>query len=318
MRSSPEHAGLRWDADDGLPRCVTSSDGTVLVRAWPELEGRGLWLRLPDGREIGLRFDAIDHPVLGRCDAIHDHDGEVLALSSRVDWRHPREIPALDRPGALPRGAGTALLNLLAWQATRAGTGPLRYHGPYPSLALWRSLRASFRAPAPDAQDRFLADAQARALAGRRGEIDVDFHPDPHAWGWPHPRICVQRRGDVVERVYLDGRPYDRGSTGPWRLDDRGERLVAVIALGTEIWCERLSLDPSGGLLDDPRPLPGVPLDLQGAPLPRPVVEVLGEVIAAQAPDLLAPEIRALLGSTSLRWGEPGDDLAAWRDGALE
>lgn len=314
------NTGLRWEFEDGLPRRVTSHDGTVLVRSQRDPDGTRLLLRLPDATEISLGLDAADHPILGRCDVVESPDGRRLALGSRVDWRRPMQIPALDRPGALPRGAGTAILNLLAWQAHRANTGPLRYAGPYPSLSLWRSLQASFTVdePAHDAQARFLADAQGRALAGTRGEIPVDFHPHPHAWHWPAPRICAQQRAGRLERVYIDGYPFDRGGDGPRRLDARGETLVAVVALGDALWCERLTLSPTGQPRTPLQPLPPAPPPLVGTPLPEPVVEVLGEVLVAQAPRLLAPAMRRQLATLRMQWGDPGEPLVRWHGGVLE
>jgi len=311
---------LHWETDDGLPTRVTSSDGTAWITARATSTGTRLHLRRPDHGEIVLALDAADHPVLGRCDAIEHPDGTVLALGSRVDWRQPTSIPALDRPGALPRGAGTAILNLLAWQAQRAGTGPLRYGGPYPSPALFHSLRASFALDEdPDlALTRFVADDEARALNGTRGEIAVDFRPAPHTWTWPSPRVCVQHRAGRVERVYVDGRAFDRSRAAPRRLVVYEDSLAAIIALGEQPWCERLRLSPEGIPLGEPRPLPVGPASLVGTPLPDAVASVLGDVVLARAPRLLQPGMRAVLSATPLRWGDTGDELAAWRDEGLE
>lgn len=279
---------------------------------------RRWWLRLPDHREIGLSLDADVHPLLGRCDRVLDGDGSVLALGTTIDWRRPSRIPALDRPGALPRGAGTALLNLLAWQAQRARSGPLRYAGPYPSEALWSTLGASFRVEAPDeARARFLADAVAR-MSGRALEpIDVDFHPAPHVWTWTSPRVCVQRRHGI-ERVYVDGRPFDREGPGPWRLFEDEDALVAGIELGGERGAELLRLDLEGHPRQEPRGLPPPPAELVGTPLPEPVVEVLCEIVAAQAPRGLEAAVREHLAGAEIRWGDPGSELVRSRPGAFE
>lgn len=311
----------RWDDDpDGLPRRVTSPDGTPLVRRAGDADGDRLWLRLPDHREIALRLDAAEHPVLGRCDAITSADGETLALGRAVDWRRPTEVPALDRPGALPPGAGTALLDFLAWQALRAGTGPLRYHGPYPSLALWQSLQASFRVhePLAQAQARFLADAEARALAGTIAPIDVAFHPAPHTWHWPHARICVQHRVGI-ERVYLDGHPFDPDPTALRRLRREGDDVIACVVVGDTTVAELLRLHATTGQPRlDPAPLPPGPAALVGTALPPAVVEVLGEVVLAQAPRLLQPALRHVLASARIEWGDPGLALVRWRGNALQ
>ena len=309
-----------WQADpDGLPRRVVSADGTPLVRRDSSGPDERLWLRLPDHREIALRLDAADHPVLGRCDVVLGPDGERLAHASAVDWRRPTRIPALDRPGALPPGAGTALLDLLAWQALRAGMGALRYHGPYPSLALWRSLAASFRVDEPlaAAQARFLADAPARALAGTTTPIDVAFHPAPHTWHWPAPRICVQHRAGI-ERVYLDGHAFDPDRAALRRLRAEGDDVVACVAVGSTVWAELLRLGPHGELRRGPVPLPPAPPELLRTLLPPAVVEVLGEVVTAQAPEPLQPALRQVLASAQIGWGDPGLELVRWREGTLE
>jgi hypothetical protein len=315
-----DHAApLRWEVgDDGLPLRVTSVDGTTLVDRDARDPAR-LRLRLPDRRRVTLCLDAAEHPVLGRCDLVLGPAGEPLAHASAVDWRRPDRIPALDRPGALPPGAGTAILDLLAWQAHRAGTGPLRYHGPYPTAALWSALLASFRVDEPlaAAQARFTAQAQARALAGAHGEIDVGFHPAPHAWAWPQPQVCVQHRAGI-ERVWIEGHPYDHDRAALRQLRRDGDELVACVAVGDEPWAERVRLGPRGELRSTLAPLPPAPSDLCGTPLPPPVIAVLGEVIVAEAPAALASPLRELVARVPIGWGDPGPALVGWRDGTLE
>jgi hypothetical protein len=314
-----EPAGLSWEDDDGLPRRVTSRDGTTLVHRDDGDLARRIWLRLPDHRELALCLDAAEHPVLGRCDVVRDASGRVLAHATATDWRGPTRIPALDRPGALPPGAGTAILNLLAWQAVRAGSGPLRYHGPYPTLALWHALAASFRVDEPlaAAQARFTADAEARALAGTFGEIDVAFHPAPHAWAWPRPRICVQHRVGI-ERVWLDGHAFDRDPLGLRRLRSDGDTVIVCIAVGEEVWAEPLRLRANGEPLGEPAPLPAVPPGLCGTLLPPAVIEVVGGVVVAESPRALQPALRHVLSRARIGWGDPGLALVGWHDGTLE
>ncbi|MEM7157892.1 MAG: hypothetical protein AAF799_33940 [Myxococcota bacterium] len=319
MASTPPTTGLQWDTDDGLPRRITSEDGTVLVHRTQDGDAWRLVVRTPEHREVTLVPDATTHPVLGRCDVVLDAEGEVLAHASAIDWRRPQQIPALDRPAALPRGAGTAILNLLAWQAQRATTGPLRYHGPYPSEALWASLQSSFRVDEDPAQARarFMADAEARALAGTRGPIDVAFVPQPHTWTWASPRVCLQRR-DGLERVYVDGRAFDRDGIGPRRLTMVDGVAVAQVVVGSEAMADIARVGPQGRVEGEPGSLPPAPADLVGQPLPDPILPVLAQVLCAQAPRLLQPAVRETLDRVSLRWGDTGDELVAFRGGAFE
>ncbi|MCA9652426.1 MAG: hypothetical protein H6712_11760 [Myxococcales bacterium] len=310
---------LRWEVQDGLPRMVLAPDGTPLIRGEHVDGSWRLHLRLPDHGSITLVLDASTHPVLGRCDLVLDREGKRLARGSAVDWRAPTEIPALDRPGALPRGAGTALLNLLAWQAVRAGSGPLRYHGPYPSEALWTTLRASFRVDGPpdEAEARFVAEGEARAVAGTRAPIDVAFHPEPHTWHWSAPRVCVQRRRGI-ERVYVDGRPFEREGPGPWCLDEQGSEWIAGVRIAGVRWAELLRLDPEGVPRGEPQALPRAPTDLVSSPLPPPVTAVLCEVLVLQAPRLLQPAMRRTMDALELRWGDTAPELVRACDDAIE
>lgn len=318
MRATNTHAQLQWEHRGGLPLRVTSADGTVLVRREPDAPRR-IWLRLPDHRELALDLDATDHPVLGRCDRVRNQHGELLAHASATDWSRPTRIPALDRPGALPPGAGTAILNLLAWQAELSFAGPLRYHGPYPTTALWHALGASFRVHEPHAaaHARFIANAETRAIAGTAAELDVDFHPAPHRWAWSHPRVCVQHR-EGIERVWLDGRPFDPNPASLRQLRREGDVVIACIAVGDDVCAELVRLHASGEPLAEPTTLPPGPTALHGTLLPAAVVGVLGEVIVAQAPRALQPALRHVVDHTRIGWGDPGLDLVGWRDDTLE
>jgi hypothetical protein len=98
-----------------------------------------------DPRALRVDGAVAAHPVLGATHAL-TVDGVEVARMSAIDWRRPAAIPAIDRPGALPPGTGTMLLDTIARLARDAGVPALRYAGPYPTAALWAALAASFRA----------------------------------------------------------------------------------------------------------------------------------------------------------------------------
>lgn len=273
----------------------------------------GFELRLPDGRAIELRPDAALHVVLGRCDVIADEHGHALARLAAVDWARPRSIPALDVPGALPPGAGSAVLNLLATRARDAGVASLRYRGPYPSEALFDTLRGSFAvahgSSTADARERFTADVESAAFAGRSVEPAVDFVPDPHAWSWPDARVCAQHRHGL-ERVWIDGRAWDRDGVGPRRLrrDDHGWRAVfeiadeAVASIGT--------FDDEGRPLGRPLGAIPVPKELVGLELPPAACAVVAEAVTTGAIAPLRAAIAELLRDRPLVFGDSGFELA--------
>lgn len=325
MVGSPVLDRIAFDVQDGRVTRATSPDGNLLYAA--EWSGDALLrmeLALPLGGRIELVTGRGEHPVIGPCDALRRvGESEPLAFCGRVDWAAPLSIPALDRPAALPPGGGTALLNALAWQAARADIPWLRYRGPYPTAALFQSLQSSFRVDGdPEAMlEEFTRDVEAAAIAGRMVDPPVEFVPAPHVWTWPAPRVCVQHRAQI-DRVYVDGhpfdRPLDRASSGSRRLVPDGEDLVACVTLGGRRVAEILRLSPGGEPRGEPGALEDAPGDLCGEPLPEPVVAVLAEAIAADAPRLLRPAVADVLRPGSVRWGDPGLSLVrAEADGVV-
>jgi hypothetical protein len=260
-------------------------------------------LRLPDGATIVVRPGADAHPLLGPCDGIHlvadgahhvDADGEIgpaIARVASVSWARPTCIPAVDVPGALPVGAGSAILNLLATLAAHAGVPSLRYRGPYPTAALFESLLKSFRADA-DAGPRFVADPE-----GRFGSVElspsVEFVPAPFRWSWTGPRICAQHR-DGLERLWIDGRAYDRSGEHHVLVDDGDDRCAQVIFAGAP-WCEVLRVDADGVPRGPIAAPPVVPEDLLGVALPRAMIEVVAEGLARESAPALGPAIHRVL-----------------------
>ena len=93
---------------------------------------------------------------------------------------------------------------ILALQADDRPLTTLKYRGPYPTLALFESLGASFMPPTPveEALRRFTEGVEEAALAARVVEPSVAFRPSPFELQWLDERICFQQRYGV-ERVFL-------------------------------------------------------------------------------------------------------------------
>jgi hypothetical protein len=127
---------------DGVVTRVVDRDGEVSAN----LVWRGRELEALEIGDVVVRGELFDHPLLGRC-----HRAGTTALTA-LDWARPTEIPTLADPGALPPGSGGAILNTIALLAERAGVAALRYAGPYPTPALWRTLARSFRCTATEAE----------------------------------------------------------------------------------------------------------------------------------------------------------------------
>ncbi len=156
--------GSRILAQDGLPRTLHDRDGTCwFTLEWSDRRLRSATLRLPDGSEIHIRPEARQHPVLGLCDSVIVN-GRQRTFFTTVDWAEPGFIPAMDAPGTLPPGAGSAIMNLLAHLAKKA----LRYKGPYPTAALFDTLGFAFQheGDPESALSMFTANVEALALRG--------------------------------------------------------------------------------------------------------------------------------------------------------
>lgn len=283
-------------------------------------EGK-LHLRIPDGRYVQVAPRSAEHALFGICDAVLV-EGRKVACFQAVDWERPARIPPLDRPGALPEGAGTAILNYLAARALASAHGPdaaprLRYCGPYPTGALFDSLLECFCVADPqDAFARFNADAEASTLAGRMQEVAVDFVPAPFHRVWAGRDVCVQLR-DGVEKIYVRGRGYARHARGSRRVRPRGDDWVATIELGDKQWAEIVRVAPDGTVLDGPHPRPAVPAAWCGRPVPEGVRAALRQALPARAPALLRPAVERLLGSAPLSWDDTGEDAAAVREAGI-
>ena len=229
-------------------------------------------------------------------------ESRTVALCGAIDWAAPRFIPPIDRPAAIPAGAGSAILNVLATLAS----GLLRYRGPYNTAALFDALLHSFTA-ARGARQRFIADVETRALAGTMDVIDVPFTPAPHTWSWPRDGVCIERRNGV-QRVFVGNRAFSPDAHR--RLTRADDGWTADVVIAGEVWCPVLTLDSAGELVDGPLPIPAVQSGLLGAPLPPEIAAVLGEVMASRAPRLLAPAMQRVLENRTVQWADTADALA--------
>jgi hypothetical protein len=248
--------------------------------------------------------EKLPHSLLGEAHAI-EHAGRVITHLSVIDWDHPAHIPAIAEPGALPPHTGGALMNELARRATR----PLRYAGPYPTPALYRTLLRSFRASASEAE--FTKDLVQRAATLARDELPIDFAPAPHervANAHGHAELRAARHGGQatglpgglsLERCVLDGVAYEPGAIA------RIEGSHAEVWFGDEPWARVATFDAHGGLADGPHPIPPPRSDVIGKPFPPALLHALaslvGELVPLGLPVTLPRVVWADLGARAAR-----------------
>lgn len=290
-RTGAYHAQLTWnDAADRLVRLAV--DGAVV-----------------DGA-------ICHHPLLGAAHTVGD------TAMTALDWARPAEIPAIAAPGRLPLGAGAAILNTIALLARDAGVTALRYAGPYPTAALWRSLARSFRCDADEAA--FTAGALDRAVRVARDPIPIDFAPAPHE-RIAIPGGFVELR-DRLERAVIDGVGYEPGGS-PARLVDPTEGSVPRLAVldadpaghHAEVWfgdacyARVATLAADGSVIDGPHPIPACASPVIGCAFPAALRDALAELVADAVPAPLAADARALCAAAGIAWADLGARAAAER-----
>lgn len=280
-RTGACHAELRWDD--------TNTDRLVRLT----VEG------------ASVEGAVIQHPLLGDAHVVGD------TAMTAVDWARPTEIPAIAEPARLAPGAGSAILNtlaVLAVHADPAGVASLRYAGPYPTAALWRTLIRSFRCDADEAA--FTADALGRAVRVARDALPIEFRPAPHE------RIAITggfvELRDGVERAVLagisfepDGSPARLVADGP----DAGHRCE--IWFGDAPYARIATLAADGALLDGPHPVPPCVSPVLGRAFPAALCEAIAEIIADTVAAPLATDARAVCAAGPLRWADLGARAAA-------
>ena len=266
-RAGECHADLTWDtATDRLVRLVVNGaivDGAV-----------------------------VHHALLGDAHIVGD------TAMTALDWARPTEIPAIAEPARLPLGAGGAVLNVIALLARDAGIAALRYAGPYPTAALWRSLARSFRPGGDEAA--FTADALGRALRVARDPIAIDFAPAPHE-RIAIPGGFVELR-DAIERAVIGGVSFEpQGSPASLTEDHHCE-----IWFGDAPYARIATLAADGALLDGPHAIPPCASPVIGRSFPDALRIALAELVSEAVPAPLADDARALCAAGPLSWADLG------------
>jgi hypothetical protein len=273
------HAELTWDASDALARLVVA-DGALTL----------------DG-------GVIQHPLLGPAHRLGD------TAVSAMDWARPTEIPAIAEPGRLPPGAGGAILNAIAVLAKRAYVPALRYAGPYPTPALWRSLLRSFRTTGDEAS--FTADALDRMLRVAREPIPIDFAPAPHE-RIGFDRGYAELRGGL-HRAVLDGVSYEPDGS-PARLVPASDgSATCEVWFGDALYADVATIGDAGALLEV-RPIPACDSAMIGRDFPPPLRAALAELVAEAVPRPLADDARALVSAKPILWADLGARTATMTD----
>ncbi len=310
--------GTAVEVRDGRPRLASDPDGNRLWQmrwAGDELAELRVWR--PDRSVVVIRPRLDAHPLFGAADVLLPDSAAIPGPRiAATRWHDPTSIPPIDRPAAIPSGAGTAIMNVLSTCASLRGTPTLRYRGPYPTDALFETLLGSFRVQdEAQARERFTADVENRALVGRMVEVPVDFETAPHEWSMAQDRYCLQWRG-TLERVYVDGLAFGVSGRPSGRVLRRtASGWAATMMLAGEPWHDAARFDDQGSAAGPPTECPRLACELDGQGLPGPLAPLLAGVLADRAPQLLRPAIGEVLSEFALVWGPTGYDLARWDPG---
>jgi hypothetical protein len=326
--------GTRYDYRDGrLVRVVDRTGAHHAELTWSAAADRLVRLVVAGARVDG---SVVQHPLLGDAHVIGD------TAMTTLDWARPTEIPAIVEPTRLPLGAGGAVLNAIALLARDAGVAALRYAGPYPTAALWRSVARSFRCSADEAA--FTAGALDRAARVARDPIAIDFAPAPHeriaiAGGFVELRDGLERAvvggigyepGGSPARLVRDGEASgsparlvgdDEASGSPARLvgDDEASGSPArsigdadhahwhcEIWFGDAPYARVATLAADGTLLAGPHPVPPCGSPVIGRTFPDALRIALAELVAEAVAAPLADDARALCAGGSVCWADLG------------
>lgn len=291
------HHGTRYEEHAGLlTRVIDRSGGVHASLTWRD--GQLETLEVPGAI---VRGAAMDDALLGRAHPIERASGG-LPLSPRlattmttIDWASPTKIPAIAAPARIPAGAAAPIMNVIALLAARAGIPALRYAGPYPTHALWRTLVRSFR-----------TTATADDLA--RDPLALDFIPAPHE------RIAIEhghlelRTG--IERAVIHGVAYVPDGS-PARLVADGDELRAEVWFGDDVLARVATFAADGSVLDGPHSFRPYASGVIGRAFPPALRSALAELVGDAVPEPLRPAARAMVTGRPIRWADLGPRAAA-------
>jgi hypothetical protein len=260
-----------------------------------------------------VRGAVIEDPLLGRAHAIERAPGGQLALAPRlattmsvIDWARPTEIPAIAAPVRIPAGAAAPIMNTIALLAERAGIPALRYAGPYPTEALWRSLLRSFRTMGTE--EEFTAEVLQRAARIARDPIPILFVPAPHERiAFEHGHLELR---DGIERVVIHGVVYVPDGS-PARLVLSDDEVRAEVWFGDALYARVATFAPDGSLLDGPHVLRACGSDVIGRAFPPALRTALADLVADAVAPALAAAARTVVAGRPIRWADLGARAAA-------
>jgi len=311
MAERSDRYGTRYEEHAGLLTRVVDRTGSVhATLTWRDGELDSL--EVPG---VIVQGSVTEDVLLGRAHAIERAPGtrelllapRLATTLSAIDWARPTEIPAIAAPARLPAGAAAPLMNTIAVLAARGAVPALRYAGPYPTHALWRTLLRSFRTTATE--DQFTADALDRAARIARDPIAIDFIPAPHE------RIAIEHGHvelrDGLERVVIHGVAYVPDGS-PARLVADGSEHRAEVWFGDELYAQVATFAADGSVVAGPHSLRPYASGVIGRAFPPALRTALAERVADVVPEPLAPAARATINARPIRWADLGARAAAY------
>ncbi len=332
LRDTPAGGRVLWEmvGAHARPRrwAAWSRGGRLsLLLQWASAEAKGGLLRAdvacPGGRWVQLVPGGATHALWGASDRlcfgpVADPAAEVVLLPAQ-DYAALRHIPPVDQPALLPRGVGSAVLNLLATLMADQGLGETLYRGPYPTPALFDALCGCF-APAGDAaaaREAFTRHAVAIAFSGQLVESPVRWRPQPWEAVQGSDEVWLQWRGEP-QALWLGRLAFPRRAPQPplplgrglWPVAEAGDAAyrAGLIFLGQPYACYA-ELAPDG------RPTALTPLAVPTAspvnaqPLGRPLAGAIFAWATVSATAALAPALTDLAAAWRPAWGDLGAEL---------
>jgi hypothetical protein len=267
------------------------------------------WVRIPDGSWLGIEPRATRDAPWGWSDRLwHAVEpssggwrGTPLTLFEALDWARIDRIPALGEPARLPRGGGTAVLDLIATLAVEQGAERLAYRGPYPTEQLFLALLESFHYEPESSSDPLAAFIQG----------GLTWRPAPSERVFVSDDLYVQSRARI-EKVVWRGVAYYRpdwqgvARHSPRRIIDTPDGVCCALWALAQPIETHLLLHPNGELS---RILSETPSTSPTRRLPPSVWAGVVAAVAAHCAAPLAPFVESAAGAFALEWGPVARDL---------